>query len=154
MIQGEHSLRRLRKKRGKGRRRKKRERTCAAPREKRRSRAKRNRKREDGVKLKVQVGRSFINSEGCRAVRCWNLPTLKLRFGGKVSLKLKDDHLSRIHIFSRFVFLSSMSSFARFLRDFCFSSKTFFKWEHFINGVIIFLLESLFLLDCRNFFFG
>lgn len=48
------------KREGERGRKKKRERSCT----------KRNRKGEDGVKLKVQVGRSFINSGGCRAVRC------------------------------------------------------------------------------------
>lgn len=55
------------------------------------------------VKLKVQVGGSFINSRGCRVVRCQKLPTFKLRFGGKVALKLRRTTMdSRSPIFPPF----------------------------------------------------
>lgn len=116
-----------------------------------RSRTKRNRKGEDGVKLKVQVGRSFINSGGCRAVRCWNLPTLKLRFGGKLSLKLKDrSSFTYTYIFSLRFSLLVCSISSRFLRKSFSSERTLLS----SNSVIIFLSNHYSFWIGRNFFFG
>lgn len=83
------------------------------------------------------MGVSLTAEDVAAYVRCWNLPTLKLRFGGRTSLKLKDR--SSFMYTCIFSFFSPRCSTRRFLHD---SGFLLFKGTLLSsNGVIIFLLN-------------